>query len=234
MDHALYIHIPFCRHRCAYCDFNTYAGLDELIEPYMRALSREIRSFAGRMDGRIATIFLGGGTPSLVHPALLSAMFDAIRETFSLAPQAEVTLEANPGTVDQGYLDDIRRLGVNRLSMGMQSASPGDLRILERIHDFFDVAEAVRFARRAGFDNLNLDPIFGLPYQSLESWKRTLELAIGLQPDHFSVYNLILEHGTPMKAWVGRGLLPLPDEDLAADMYEYTQQRLAAAGFAQY
>jgi oxygen-independent coproporphyrinogen-3 oxidase len=234
MPTSLYLHIPFCRHRCAYCDFNTYAGLDHLMAGYMAALEREIRSFRGKLDDPVGTIFFGGGTPSLVPVAALGRMLNAIRETFDLTPDAEISLEANPGTVSPEYLAELRRAGFDRLSMGMQSASPDDLRILEREHDYFDVVQAVQWARRAGFDNLNLDLIFGLPYQAYQSWVQTLELAAGLKPEHLSVYNLILELGTPMNAWVERGLLPIPDDDLAAEMYEHAQHRLAELGYEQY
>lgn len=234
MPTSLYLHIPFCRHRCAYCDFNTYAGLEGMVGPYMDALEREVRSFEGKTEDSVGTVFFGGGTPSLVPVERLSGVLAAVRESFTLAPDTEITLEANPGTVSAEYLSRLRAVGVNRLSMGMQSASPDDLRVLEREHDYFDVVHAVRWARRAGFDNVNLDLIFGLPYQSLDSWARTLDLAAGLSPDHLSVYNLILEHGTPMKAWVGRGLLPAPDDDVAADMYEHAMDRLAGLDYEQY
>jgi oxygen-independent coproporphyrinogen-3 oxidase len=234
MPTSLYLHIPFCRHRCAYCDFNTYAGLESLMDPYMAALEREVRSFAGRLDDEVGTVFFGGGTPSLVPVRQLAQILTAVHETFFLAPGAEISLEANPGTVSPEYLADLRAAGVDRLSMGMQSASPDDLRVLEREHDYFDVVNAVRWARQGGFKNINLDLIFGLPYQSLQSWQQTLELAAGLGPDHLSVYNLILEHGTPMNAWVARGLLPAPDDDLAADMYEHARDRLADLGYEQY
>ena len=234
MDHAIYIHIPFCRHRCAYCDFNTYAGMDDLMHPYMAALGREIDSLSGRSPGEICTIFLGGGTPSLVPVPLLKDMFNRIHSAFDVNADAEVTLEANPGTVSQAYFEQLIELGVNRLSMGMQSASPEDLRILERSHDFHDVVNAVTWARKAGFTNVNLDLIFGVPYQTMDSWKRTLELAMGLEVEHLSIYSLILEHGTPMNAWVERGLLTEADEDLAADMYEHTRFRLPEMGYEQY
>jgi len=204
------------------------------MEPYLAALEREVRSFAGRLDDEVGTVFFGGGTPSLVPVRQLAQILTAVRKTFAFAPGTEITLEANPGTVSPEYLADLRSAGVDRLSMGMQSASPDDLRVLEREHDYFDVVNAVRWARQGGFENINLDLIFGLPYQSLQSWRRTLELAAGLSPDHLSVYNLILEHGTPMNAWVARGLLPAPDDDLAADMYEHARDRLADLGYEQY
>jgi oxygen-independent coproporphyrinogen-3 oxidase len=234
--YSLYLHIPFCRHRCAYCDFNTYAGMESLIGDYTRALCREIKQAAERFPPHagVHTLFFGGGTPSLLPLSDLGQILSAVRTGFSLTHDVEITLEANPGTVSLAYLRGLRALGVNRLSMGMQSADPGDLRILEREHDFFDVVNAVKWARLAGFENLNLDLIFGLPYQTLESWQHTLNLAVGLNPDHLSVYNLILEHGTPMNAWVARGLLNEPDDDVAATMYAWAMEYLPKAGYAHY
>ena len=234
--YSIYLHIPFCRHRCAYCDFNTYAGMETLIGDYTRALCREIEWAAETSPAgvEVHTLFFGGGTPSLLPLPALEQILSTLHAGFALPQDAEITLEANPGTVSLDYLHGLRSMGVNRLSMGMQSADPNDLRILERTHDFFDVVNAVKWARQAGFENLNLDLIFGLPYQTLESWQHTLELAMGLHPDHFSLYSLILEHGTPMNAWVERGLLTEPDDDLAASMYEWAIERLPQAGYAQY
>jgi oxygen-independent coproporphyrinogen-3 oxidase len=203
----------------------------------MAALVDEIRMVSASLgDTRLPvhTVFFGGGTPSLVPLRLLQGVTEALAQAFELQPGAEITLEANPGTLNQTYLGGLRKMGINRLSMGVQSADAQDLRILERNHDFLDVIHAVRDARAAGFTNINLDLIFGVPYQSLASWQTTLERALRLEPEHFSLYNLILEHGTPMNAWVKRGLLPSPDEDLAAEMYEWAMSRLQEAGFVQY
>ncbi len=234
-SYSLYIHIPFCRHRCAYCDFNTYAGMDNLVEPYTEALCREIAlASAAGTTLPVHTLFFGGGTPSLLSTDQLSRIIETVHRYFQVSSNVEITLEANPGTVSLESLRDMRSLGINRLSMGMQSASPEELRLLERTHDYLDVANAVRWARLAGFDNLNLDLIFGLPYQRLESWQRSVDLALALQPEHLSLYSLILEHGTPMNAWVERGLLNAPDEDAAAEMYEWTIASLPALGYEQY
>ncbi|GAB4522130.1 MAG: radical SAM family heme chaperone HemW [Anaerolineales bacterium] len=234
--YGLYLHLPFCRHRCAYCDFNTYAGLDDLIPQYARALQGEIRFLGERTTPplRVDTVFLGGGTPSLLPLDTLEGILCTLGDSFSLTGDAEISLEANPGTVDLDYLRGLRALGVNRLSFGVQSANPDELRLLERIHNYPQAIQAVRWARRAGFENINLDLIFGLPYQSLEAWQRSLELALGLHAEHLALYALTLEHGTPMQRWVGRGLMPLPDPDLAADMYEWAAERLAQAGYMQY
>jgi oxygen-independent coproporphyrinogen-3 oxidase len=159
---------------------------------------------------------------------------NAVRRTFDLAPGAEITLEANPGTLTRSLLEDLRKLGVNRLSLGMQSAHPEELRLLERQHDFSDVIQSVAWARQAGFDNLNLDLMFGIPYQTLEAWDRNLDFASNLHPEHLSLYSLTLEHGTPLQHWTARGLLPETDPDLAADMYELAMERLEKLGFEQY
>jgi oxygen-independent coproporphyrinogen-3 oxidase len=234
--HSLYLHIPFCRHRCAYCDFNTYAGLDNLVPEYCHALRRELELVARAAMSALPvhTIFLGGGTPSLLPLEELDGILAAIRSNYALLPGAEITLEANPGTVSLTYLEGLQAIGINRLSFGVQSANLEELRLLEREHDYFEVIQAVRDARQAGFTNLNLDLIFGLPYQELQTWQRTLELALGLHPEHFSLYALTLEHGTPMQQWTQRGLLPVPDPDLAADMYEWAAARLERAGYLQY
>lgn len=232
---SLYLHIPFCRWRCAYCDFNTYAGLEALIAPYVAALEREIRLVGEAGDRPAAhTVFFGGGTPSLLTVAQLARLLTALREAFQLAPEAEITLEANPGTVSREGLAGLRALGVNRLSLGVQSSHPHELRLLERQHLFGDVAQAVTWARAAGFDSLNLDLIFALPHQTLAEWQATVQRVLALGPEHISAYALSLEHGTPMRAWVHRGLLPMPDEDLAADMYTWADETLAANGFLQY
>ncbi|MFZ3078687.1 MAG: radical SAM family heme chaperone HemW [Bellilinea sp.] len=233
---SLYFHIPFCHHRCSYCDFNTYAGLDGLIPDYMAALRREA-AWAGQAAGaclRVHTIFLGGGTPSLIPAGELAALLETCRKYFDVLPDAEITLEANPGTVTLDSLSALRQAGFNRISLGMQSANAVDLMLLERQHDTVDVIRAVEWARRAGFDNLNLDLIYGLPAQPLERWQATLETAINLQPEHFSLYALSIEHGTPFRHWLERGLVSVPDDDLAADMFEWACDRLEAARYGHY
>jgi oxygen-independent coproporphyrinogen III oxidase len=234
--YSLYLHVPFCRHRCSYCDFNTFAGQNRWIPLYVEALCNEIRQVSAAAPERIPvhTVFFGGGTPSLLEIAHYSAIFSTLREAFDFQPEVEITIEANPGTVSAQYLSELRQVGVNRLSFGMQSAHPDDLRLLERQHDFFDVVKAVGWARQAGFTNLSLDLIFGLPGQSLDRWRDTLERALGMMPEHLSLYSLTIEHGTPLQRRWGRGMVPLVDDDLAAEMYEHAMDRLEAAGFLQY
>jgi oxygen-independent coproporphyrinogen-3 oxidase len=236
IKYALYFHIPFCTHRCAYCDFNTYAGHEALIPQYVEALCREIKLVARSAPERLSahTIFFGGGTPSLLTPTQFEIILKTIRDSYDLTSDLEISLEANPGTVSLDALRDLHDLGFNRISLGVQSANPVELHQLERIHDYFDVIDAVAWARRAGFDNLNLDLIFGLPEQTLHGWQSTVNLILGLHPEHLSLYALTVEHGTPFGRWSQHGLLPVPDPDAAADMYEWAGEVLETAGFDQY
>ena len=217
---ALYLHIPFCAVRCAYCDFNTYAGLERLYEPYAAALIREIRR-AGDERGRpaVRTIFIGGGTPTVLPPTLLADVLDACREAFDVAEDAEITSEANPGTVDQAHFAALAGMGVNRLSMGVQSFDDAELAWLGRIHSAAEAEAAFEAARAAGFANINLDFIFGLPGQDPATWTRTLARAIDLAPEHLSLYSLTVEPGTPLFEQARRGVIAEPDDDLAADLY---------------
>jgi oxygen-independent coproporphyrinogen-3 oxidase len=242
--YSLYFHIPFCVHRCAYCDFNTYAGQQGLIPAYVDALCREIEFIGSTLPSHfrrgagseVHTIFFGGGTPSLLTPKQYEKIFRAIHDHFDLLDQSnlEASLEANPGTVTFDTLRDLRSLGFNRISFGVQSFHPDELRQLERIHDPLDVIDAVTWARRAGFTNLNLDLIYGLPEQTLSRWTATVKRAVDLHPEHLSLYALTLEHGTPFGRWAARGLMPTPDPDLAAEMYEWSVEFLEAHGYVQY
>ncbi len=233
---SVYLHIPFCLHRCSYCDFNTYTGLDDLIPDYTQALCSEINFIAANCGQRIPvhTVFIGGGTPSILPIIELAKVFEALYRDFEIINGAEFTLEANPERVTYDYLKGLRSLGINRLSLGMQTANPEELRLLERQHDYDRIARTVSLARKAGFDNINLDLIFGLPHQTVESWKVSLELGLTLNPDHFSLYALTVEEGTPLADWIHKGLLIEPDPDLAADMYEWASERLERNGFKQY
>jgi oxygen-independent coproporphyrinogen-3 oxidase len=238
MSYSLYFHIPFCTHRCAYCDFNTYAGQERLIPAYVEALCNEVRRVAASWPGRLPvhTIFFGGGTPSLLAPPQFEQILQTVRDLFDLSdlPDLETSLEANPGTVTLDSLRGLRRAGFNRISFGVQSFHPGELRQLERIHDPFDVLNAVGWARQAGFENLNLDLLYGLPEQPLVRWQANVKHAVELAPQHLSLYALTIEHGTPYGRWAARGLLPLPDPDLAADMYEWASEYLEGQGYQQY
>ena len=235
MNYSLYFHIPFCTHRCAYCDFNTYAGQERLIPAYVEALCNEVRLMASSAPARLPvyTIFFGGGTPSLLSPAQFEPILQTIHDHFDLS-DPEISLEANPGTVTLDSLRGLRHAGFNRISFGVQSFHPVELRQLERIHDPFDVFNAVYWAHQAGFGNLNLDLIYGLPDQTLARWQANLRQAVELAPQHLSLYALTIEPGTPYGRWAGHGLLPLPDPDLAADMYEWASEYLEGQGYEQY
>jgi oxygen-independent coproporphyrinogen-3 oxidase len=233
---SLYLHIPFCTHRCAYCDFNTYSGLEQLIPDYVEALIKEIKSLSRSSGGKLPlhTVFFGGGTPSLLPARSIKKVMDIVDEYHDLNEDAEITLEANPGKLDSKYLGDLRKAGVNRLSFGVQSSNSDELRILERQHEFLDVIQSVKKARQAGFDNLNLDLMFALPGQSLKNWRISVEHVVDLHPEHLSLYALSLEHGTPFKEMSDHGMLQVLDLDLAADMYGWAQTYLKANGFEQY
>lgn len=235
-DYALYIHVPFCVHRCAYCDFNTYAGQESRIPAYVEALCRELQYLgaAAPAGSSIRTVFFGGGTPTLLSAAQFEKILAQIKQAFHLDPAAEISVEANPGTVQPDALSALRTAGINRISFGVQSVHADELRQLERIHNFFTVIESVTAARQAGFDNLNLDLMYGLPGQTLARWQESLRWALRLQPEHLSLYALTLEHGTPFAHWVARGLMPAPDADLAAEMYLWAQGILREHGYEQY
>jgi len=232
---ALYIHIPFCQRKCPYCDFNTYAGREGRYDAFVQALVTDIRrtgAALGRPQAR--TIFLGGGTPTVLEPRHLHSIFKALHAGFDIPPGTEITSEANPGAVDASRFETLRALGVNRLSMGVQSFNDKELRFLGRIHNAAEARTAFHLARGVGFENINLDFMFGLPQQQPETWRSTLQTAIDLQTEHLSLYSLIVEPGTALAAWVARGQVSDPDPDLAADLYEMAQETLAAAGFMQY
>lgn len=233
---GLYLHIPWCPSRCIYCDFNTYVdGTAELKSRYHGALLREIRE-TGTALGRpsLATIFFGGGTPTTLSPAQLVELVETVQASFCLQPGAEITVEANPGTLSVSYLRELRQGGINRLSLGVQSLIDEELSFLSRLHQAEAVRRSVAEARTAGFDNLSLDLIFNLPQQTLERWRYNLAEALKLEPDHFSIYSLIIEPGTPLHRQLMQGEVPQPDDDLAADMYAATLETLGQAGYAHY
>jgi oxygen-independent coproporphyrinogen III oxidase len=243
---AVYIHVPFCHHRCSYCDFNIYAGMKPLYGPYVEAVAQEIAATAARVGRiRVPSIYFGGGTPSLLPAELIGRWLTAARTFFDVDDGAEVTLEANPqpqrgasreagGKAQDDDFAELRQLGVNRLSLGVQSSHADELQLLRRGHSFADAVATYETARRAGFDNVNIDLIYGLPDQPVEKWRVTLERVIALQPDHVSAYSLQIEPRTAMLRWVRDGRVPEPDEEAAAAMYELTHEMLEQAGFEHY
>ncbi len=232
---ALYVHVPFCETKCPYCDFNTYAGIEPLMPAYSDALRREIALWGG-LTGRapVGTVFFGGGTPSYIPSGAVRAVMGSIRNAFALDPNAEVTLEANPGDLDESRLAEWLEIGFNRLSIGVQSFDDRLLAGLGRRHDAAQAADAVKAAGRAGFTNISIDLMYGLPGQALEDWRATLSKALELGPAHVSAYCLTLEPGTPMQRRVELGQLAEPDPDLAADMYEHAESALGASGYDHY
>ncbi|WP_127819700.1 radical SAM family heme chaperone HemW [Microbacterium sp. CPCC 204701] len=240
-DFGVYLHVPFCRVRCGYCDFNTYTSSElrgARQDEYADTLMREVRLAEGvlaRAGGNrpASTVFFGGGTPTLLPPGDLARMLGSVREAFGLAHGAEITVEANPDTVTDAVAGELAAAGVTRLSIGMQSAVPHVLATLDRTHDPANVETAVRAARGAGLD-LSVDLIYGAPGESLEDWRASLEAAIALEPDHVSAYALIIEDGTKLARQIRRGEVAAPDDDLQADMYELADDLLDGAGYHWY
>lgn len=236
VETSLYIHIPFCRRRCGYCDFNTFEGMNSYLPDYVKALGKEIDSLLGQAPQglTVPTIYFGGGTPSLLKKDHFEQLFSRIKQHVVISSNAEISLEANPETVTFQSISDLRNVGFNRISFGMQSAALQDLRILDRQHTNLSVENAVKWSRQAGFDHINLDLIFGIPGQTLESWESTLKVALELGVCHFSLYSLILEEGTRLKQWVDHGIVAQPDDDLAGEMYDVAISIMEEAGFVQY
>jgi oxygen-independent coproporphyrinogen-3 oxidase len=234
---SLYVHIPYCQAKCPYCDFNSYAAATFPEASYAQALAAELRCYAAAPPWRgatIATIFFGGGTPSLFQPATIGTILDAAAACFSLAPDVEISLEANPGTVERTRLAGFRSAGINRLSFGIQSFQPDLLRTLGRVHDATDSRAAIAAARAAGFANLNLDLIFAVPGQRRAAWAADVAEVLRYAPEHIAAYNLTYEPGTPFHTMRSRGqLVPLDEED-ELWMYEHARTALAAAGYVHY
>lgn len=234
---ALYIHIPYCASRCHYCDFNTYRFDAAEAEQFLRGLAREIDLYAaieGVRNRRICSVFFGGGTPSILSASQIVGILDHCRAAFVLDGGAEISLEANPGTVDLQKLQAIRGGGVNRLSLGVQAVQDRLLQRIGRAHAVHEAEQAFRTAREAGFDNVNLDLMFGLPDQSLEDWVQSLRWAIHLNPEHLSTYGLIVEEGTRFHQEHRAGALGLPDEETEAAMYRMMIELLGGAGYEHY
>ena len=243
MTAGVYLHIPFCKSRCSYCDFATEVFRDAgVVERYVDALCREIRSSLARaaenagprLDVNIDTIYFGGGTPSLLEPAQLEKVLDSVISVFSVAKDAEITMEMNPATVTHEKLAAYRRLGVNRASFGVQTFNDRDLKLLARGHDANDARNTFEMLRNAGFDNISFDLIAGLPEQTIDEWSRNLDEAIAMRPEHLSLYLLEIHEGTPLAEQVRSGRRTPIDDQVAAEMYEMMIDRLADAGYEQY
>lgn len=237
-DLELYIHIPFCVKKCAYCDFLSGPADEETMEYYVRALIREIESIESMKEMyRVVTVFVGGGTPSVLGGEQIERIFAALREKFAMESVREVTIEANPGTVTREKLKAYRSAGINRISFGLQSANNGELKQLGRIHTYEEFLESYMLAREEGFDNINIDLISAIPNQTVESWKSTVDRILKLQPEHISAYSLIVEEGTPFEKMYGEDgnrKEELPSEEEESLIYQKTKKWLQEAGYERY
>ena len=232
---SLYIHVPFCNTKCPYCDFNTYQGIERLFTPYVKALTTEIALWGKVLNApSINTIFFGGGTPSYLPQGSIGEIIESIQSNFNIAHDAEITIEANPGDITLDSCTRLLKEGVNRLSIGVQSLDNDLLNMLGRRHDSAQAINSCKIASTAGFENISLDLMYGLPNQNIEHWKTTLDNLVALDPSHISLYSLTLEEGTPLHTWVEQGKLPTPDPDVAADMYHYAENILEDHGYGHY
>lgn len=230
---GIYIHIPFCRSKCAYCDFYSLAGREQDMDRYLTALILHLEETAPQAKSHVVdTVYIGGGTPSIFGGKRIRAILKAVRRCYRLSADCEITMEANPDSADFALLREVRRGGVNRLSLGVQSADDHELKLIGRPHSFAQAAEAVQNARKAGIKNLSLDLIYGIPDQTMASWQKTVEALIALAPEHLSCYGLQLEEGTPL--YERQDQLSLADDDEQADMYLWMVERLKQAGYDQY
>ncbi|MBW3622588.1 MAG: radical SAM family heme chaperone HemW [Armatimonadetes bacterium] len=236
MNPGIYVHIPYCSSKCHYCDFNSYALGQARTEPYVRALLREIERTAAEVktESRFETVFFGGGTPTMCSGEQLVRILNALRSSYDLSPEAEITTEANPGTVTLEQLAQLRQGGFNRISFGVQSFDNALLRSIGRIHTDRQAEEAVALAREAGFANINVDLMFGLPGQALPAFGETLDRAFELDVPHLSIYGLIVEEGTAFGRWHEQGKLDLPDDSLEREMYDLVLEQTAEYGYEQY
>ncbi len=233
--YGIYLHIPFCARICPYCDFNRYVNQDHLVPAYVDALIGEIALTRAEIGPvRAETIYFGGGTPSLLEPEQVARIIDALHDAFAIVPDVEVTLEANPERLDEAKLAGFRAAGINRISLGVQTLQAHGLRVLGRAHKPKVPEQALRMAREAGYDNLSLDFIFGWPGQTVEEWRTDLQTMLAWQPEHLSLYSLIVEPGTPYHEAVRTGKLVPVDDDTTADMYELAIDLLGEAGWQQY
>jgi oxygen-independent coproporphyrinogen III oxidase len=233
---SIYIHIPFCKRRCGYCDFNTFAGKETLIPSYFDALQKELKDVAHKFNTKpsIRTLFFGGGTPSIIPIQQYYMLFSILHDLYLFQDNVEISMEANPGSTSIEYLKSLRNLGINRLSLGAQSTDEFELKLLNRIHNRKDIFNSFKYARKANFQNINIDLMFGLPFQEMKLWKKSLAEIIALNPEHLSLYALSIEIGTPFFTRVKSADFTLPDNDSSADMYEWAREQLENKSFKHY
>jgi oxygen-independent coproporphyrinogen-3 oxidase len=235
MNLALYIHIPYCLHKCGYCDFNSHPENQEESAHYVETLLTELKNYSTTLKSySVPTVFMGGGTPTILPPSQLKKILDTVRQNFNLIPGCEITIEANPATIKLETLQEIHAAGYNRISIGVQSFDEKELQLLERVHDEEQIHSTVHRARSANFKNLSMDLMFALPDQTIEKWQSHLNQAIAKNPDHLSTYNLTIEPATAFFKLHEKGKLCLPHEDIQLEMYKTTIQVLEDAGYSQY
>lgn len=232
---GFYLHIPFCKSKCIYCDFNSFAQKDDCIEPYIKAVKKEIEEYAKQnKDVLIKTIYIGGGTPSYIKEKYIKEIIETIKSNFEIIPNAEITIEINPGTVNRRKLNTYYKAGINRLSIGLQSTNDKLLKQLGRVHDFEDFLETLRLANTIGFSNISADCMIGLPNQTIYDVEETLNVLINLRLTHISVYSLIVEPNTPLEKKINSGELKLPDEEIERYMYWFAKRKLEENGYLHY
>ena len=232
---GIYVHVPFCAAKCGYCDFHSIVADGSFVGNYIRAFQQEAAYYGRKYQNQVfETLFFGGGTPTVLEPKQLSQMIEVVLENFNFNSGFEFTIEANPCTLGQEKVDHLAILGVNRISLGVQTFQDNLLKRLERLHSTADIYTSVEYLRKAGINNFNLDLMYGLPEQSLRDWETSLDAAIALQPTHLSCYSLILEEDTPFFEQYNQGLLNLPSEDLEYEMFELVKNKLRQAGYQHY
>ena len=235
MNLGLYLHIPYCLHKCGYCDFNSHPENQVESVYYVEALLKELKFYSTTLKSyNVPTVFMGGGTPTILPPSQLKKILDTVRQSFNLTPDCEITIEANPATIKLETLQEIHAAGYNRISIGVQSFDEKELQLLERVHNEEEIHSTVHRARSANFENLSMDLMFALPDQSTEKWQSHLKQATAKNPDHLSTYNLTIEPATAFFKLYEKGKLCLPHEDIQLEMYETTIQVLEDAGYSQY
>ena len=233
MNLGLYLHIPYCLHKCGYCDFNSHPENQEESIRYVDALLKELRAYSSKKH-TVSTVFIGGGTPTILLPSQLKQILDTVQQNFNLTSDCEITIEANPATLKLQTLQEIRTAGYNRISIGVQSFDEKELKLLERVHTEGEIHSTIQQARLAQFENLSIDLMFALPHQTTEKWCSHLNQAIAKNPDHLSTYNLTIEPTTSFFKLHKKGKLRLPHEDIQLEMYKITIQTLEDAGYQQY
>lgn len=234
---GIYVHIPFCKQKCIYCDFISFSNKFNKVEEYINKLRQEIEikaSKIGKSEILINTIYIGGGTPSIISKEYIGQIIDSINKHFNIKQQVEITIEVNPGTVDKEKLEYYKKLGINRLSIGLQNASDYILKILGRIHTYKDFLNVYNMARQVGFKNINVDLMIGVPTQNIDNVKDNVSKILDLKPEHISVYSLIVEENTPIEKKINSGELILPSEDLEREMYWYVKNKLEENGYKHY